>query len=190
MGIFVFEKKYNLDIISLSSNIHSMNNTELLDILRARFEKNMHRHAGLEWDTLQSKLEANPAKLASISQMEDTGGEPDVVNSGNEYLYVDCAPESPTGRRSLCYDDIALASRRENKPKGSAVDMATNMGVELLTEEQYRNLQKLGEFDMKTSSWIATPAAARKLGGAFFCDRRFDTVFVYHNGAESYYAGR
>jgi hypothetical protein len=167
-----------------------MNNQELLDILSARFEKNMHRHAGIKWDMIQSKLEANPAKLASISQMEDTGGEPDVVNCNDEYLWVDCAPESPTGRRSLCYDDVALASRKENKPKGSAVAMAADMGIDLLTEEQYRDLQKLGEYDLKTSSWIATPAKVRALGGALFCDRRFDTVFTYHNGAESYYAGR
>jgi Protein of unknown function (DUF4256) len=162
-----------------------MNNTELLDILRARFEKNMHRHAGIEWDMIQEKLKANPTKLASISQMEDTGGEPDVVSSGDEYLWVDCAPESPTGRRSLCYDDVALASRKENKPKGSAVAMAADMGIELLTEEQYRDLQKLGEYDLKTSSWIATPEAVRALGGALFSDRRYDRVFTYHNGAES-----
>jgi Protein of unknown function (DUF4256) len=167
-----------------------MNNTELLDILRSRFEKKMHRHAGLAWDMIQSKLEANPAKLASISQMEDTGGEPDVVHSGDEYLWIDCAPESPAGRRSLCYDDVALASRKENKPKGSAVAMAADMGIELLTEEQYRNLQKLGEYDLKTSSWIATPDAVRALGGALFSDRRYDRVFTYHNGAESYYAAR
>jgi hypothetical protein len=167
-----------------------MNNTELLGILRARFEKNMHRHTGLEWDMIQSKLEANPAKLASISQMEDTGGEPDVVSSGDEYLWVDCAPESPVGRRSLCYDEVALASRKENKPKGSAVAMATAMGIELLTEAQYRDLQKLGEYDLKTSSWIATPDAVRALGGALFSDRRYDRVFTYHNGAESYYAAR
>ncbi len=167
-----------------------MNNTELLDILRTRFEKNMHRHPGLAWDMIQSKLKANPEKLASISQMEYTGGEPDVVSSGDEYLYVDCAPESPTGRRSLCYDDVALASRKENKPKGSAMAMAADMWVELLTEEQYRALQKLGEYDLKTSSWIATPDAVRALGGALFSDRRYDRVFTYHNGAESYYAAR
>ena len=165
--------------------------SELLGTLSARFEKNMHRHTDLEWTSIESKLEANPAKLYTLSEMERTGGEPDVVSHDiktGEYVFYDCAPESPADRRSLCYDELALASRKENKPKGSAVDMATTMGVELLTEEEYRNLQKLGQYDLKTSSWISTPAAARALGGAFFCDRRFDTVFVYHNGAESYYA--
>jgi hypothetical protein len=162
----------------------------LLDTLRSRFKKNMHRHAGLEWDTIRAKLEANPEKLASISQMEDTGGDPDVVNSGDTYMFVDCSAESPVGRRSLCYDRVAFDSRKENKPKGSAIDMAADMGIDLLTEEQYRELQELGEFDLKTSSWIATPEKVRSLGGALFCDRRFDTVFTYHNGAESYYAGR
>jgi len=166
---------------------------ELLKTLQARFEKNMNRHKGLEWANVQAKLEANAEKLWSISEMERTGGEPDVVGHDKktgEYIFYDCSAESPNGRRSLCYDGEALDSRKENKPKGSATDMATAMGVELLTEEQYRELQRLGEFDAKTSSWVKTPSAIRKLGGALFCDRRFDTVFVYHNGAESYYAAR
>jgi len=166
---------------------------ELLKTLQARFEKNMSRHKGLDWTKIQAKLEANPDKLWSLSEMERTSGEPDVVGQDKktgEYLFYDCSAESPKDRRSLCYDREALDSRKENKPKGSAVDAATAMGVELLTEEQYRDLQKLGEFDLKTSSWVKTPANVRKLGGALFCDRRFDTVFVYHNGAESYYAAR
>jgi hypothetical protein len=166
---------------------------ELLAALKSRFEKNIDRHKGLEWANAQAKLEANTEKLWSISEMERTGGEPDVVghdrNTG-EYIFYDCAEESPKGRRSLCYDREALDSRKENKPKDNAMDMAAAMGVELLTEEQYRELQKLGNFDMKTSSWVKTPSSVRKLGGALFCDRRFDTVFVYHNGAESYYAAR
>ena len=166
---------------------------ELLKALKARFEKNMNRHEGLAWDQVQDKLESNPEKLWSLSEMERTGGEPDVVGRNNktgEYIFYDCAPESPKGRRSFCYDREALDGRKENKPKDNAVDVATAMGVELLTEEQYRELQQLGNFDTKTSSWIKTPSNIRKLGGALFCDRRFDTVFVYHNGAESYYAGR
>jgi len=166
---------------------------ELLKTLQARFEKNMSRHKGLDWTKIQAKLEANPDKLWSLSEMERTSGEPDVVGQDKktgEYLFYDCSAESPKDRRSLCYDREALNSRKENKPKGNAVDAATAMGVELLTEEQYRDLQKLGEFDLKTSSWVKTPANVRKLGGALFCDRRFDTVFVYHNGAESYYAAR
>ena len=166
---------------------------EILRLLKARFEKNMNRHQGLEWAKVQAKLEANPEKLWSLNEMERTGGEPDVVGQDKktgEYICYDCSAESPKGRRSLCYDREALDSRKENKPKGNATDMATAMGVELLTEEQYRELQKLGDFDTKTSSWVKTPSAIRKLGGALFCDRRFDTVFVYHNGAESYYAAR
>jgi hypothetical protein len=166
---------------------------ELLGVLKARFEKNMDRCKGLEWAHVQAKLEANTEKLWSLNEMERTGGEPDVVGHDKktgEYIFYDCAAESPKDRRSLCYDREALDSRKENKPKGSAMDMANAMGIELLTEEQYRGLQKLGEFDTKTSSWVRTPSAIRKLGGALFCDRRFDTVFVYHNGAESYYAGR
>jgi len=153
----------------------------------------MNRHKALDWSKVQAKLEANPGKLRSLNEMEKTGGEPDVVshdkNTG-EYIFYDCSAESPKGRRSICFDGEALESRKENKPADSAMDMALAMGIELLTEEQYRELQKLGDFDTKTSSWVKTPSAIRKLGGALFCDRRFDTVFVYHNGAESYYAAR
>jgi hypothetical protein len=166
---------------------------ELLGVLKARFEKNMNRHKGLEWANALTKLEANPDKLWSLHEMERTGGEPDVVGldkKTGEYIFYDCSGESPKGRRSLCYDREALDSRKENKPKGSAVDLATAMGIELLTEEQTRELQKLGTFDTKTSSWVKTPPDVRTLGGALFCDRRFNTVFVYHNGAESYYAAR
>jgi len=166
---------------------------ELLGTLKARFEKNMNRHKGLAWAEVLAKLEANPEKLWSLSEMERTGGEPDVVGHDKktgEYIFYDCSEESPKARRSLCYDREALDSRKENKPKGCATDMASAIGIELLTEEQYRDLQKLGEFDTKTSSWVKTPSNIRKLGGALFCDRRFDTVFTYHNGAESYYAGR
>jgi hypothetical protein len=166
---------------------------KLLGALKARFEKNMNRHKGLEWAQVQAKLEANAEKLWSLSEMERTGGEPDVVGHDKktgEYIFYDCSAESPKDRRSLCYDREALASRKEHKPKDNAVDMAAAMGIELLSEEQYRELQKLGEFDTKTSSWVKTPSGVRKLGGALFCDRRFNTVFVYHNGAESYYAAR
>jgi hypothetical protein len=166
---------------------------QLLRALKLRFEKNMDRHKGLEWADAQAKLEANAEKLWSLGEMERTGGEPDVVGHDKktgEYIFYDCSAESPNGRRSLCYDREALESRKENKPKGNAVGMASAMGIELLTEEQYRELQQLGEFDAKTSSWVKTPSAIRKLGGAIFCDRRFNTVFVYHNGAESYYAAR
>jgi len=165
----------------------------LLRTLKSRFEKNMNRHKGLEWAKVPAKLEANTGKLWSISEMERTGGEPDVVGQDKktgEYVFIDCSAESPKGRRSLCYDREALDSRKENKPKNSAIDMAASMGIEILTEEQYRELQKIGEFDTKTSSWIKTPSDIRKLGGALFCDRRYDTVFVYHNGAESYYSAR
>jgi hypothetical protein len=166
---------------------------QLLRTLETRFEKNMNRHQGLEWAKVQARLDANAEKLWSLSEMERTGGEPDVVGHDKktgEYIFYDCSAESPKGRRSLCYDREALDSRKENKPKGNAVEMADAIGVELLTEEQYRELQKLGEFDTKTSSWVSTPSAVRKLGGALFCDRRFDTIFLYHNGAESYYAAR
>ena len=166
---------------------------KLLEALKARFEKNMNRHKGLEWADVQAKLEANPEKLWSLNEMERTGGEPDVVGHDKktgEHIFYDCSAESPKDRRSLCYDREALESRKENKPKGSAMDMTAAMGIELLTEEQYRELQKLGNFDTKTSSWVRTPSAIRELGGALFCDLRFDTVFVYHNGAESYYAAR
>ena len=166
---------------------------ELLRALQARFEKNMNRHKGLDWAKVQARLEANPEKLGSLHEMERTGGEPDVVGhdkKSGEYLFYDCSAESPGGRRSLCYDREALDSRKTAKPKNSALDMATAMGIALLTEEQYRELQKLGDFDTKTSSWIITPAEIRKLGGALFADRRYDHVFVYHNGAPSYYAAR
>jgi hypothetical protein len=166
---------------------------ELISVLKSRFEKNMSRHKGMEWGKIQEKLEANPEKLITLDQMEETGGEPDVVEydkKSGEYIFVDCAPESPKERRSLCYDHEALLSRKEHKPKSSAMEMAESMGVDLLTEEQYRRLQELGKFDTKTSSWIHTPADVRELGGALFCDRRYNKVFVYHNGAESYYAAR
>jgi hypothetical protein len=166
---------------------------ELLGTLKARFEKNMNRHRGLEWAKVQAKLETNAEKLWSVNEMERTGGEPDVVGHDKktgEYIFYDCSAESPKGRRNVCYDGAALEARKEHKPGDSAVNMATAMGIGLLTEEQYRELQKLGEFDTKTSSWVETPPQIRKLGGALFCDRRFDHVFVYHNGAESYYAGR
>ena len=166
---------------------------DLLRALKARFEKNMNRHKGLEWVKVQAKLEANAEKLWSLSEMETTGGEPDVVGHDKktgEYVFFDCSAESPKDRRSFCYDREALDSRKEHKPKNSAMDMAAAMGIELLTEEEYRELQKLGEFDAKTSSWVKTPPAVRELGGALFCDRRFGRVFVYHNGAESYYAAR
>ena len=166
---------------------------ELLTALKARFEKNMKRHKNLEWAKVQATLEAHPEKLWSLQEMERTGGEPDVVGydkKSAEYVFYDCSAESPKGRRSVCYDREALESRKEHKPGNNAIDMAAAMGIELLTEEQYRELQKLGDFDTKTSSWVKTPAEIRKLGGAIFCDRRYDTVFVYHNGAESYYAAR
>jgi len=166
---------------------------ELLRALEARFEKNLNRHRGIEWPNVQAKLEANAEKLWSLNGMERTGGEPDIVGSDKktgEYIFCDCSAESPKGRRNLCYDREALRSRKEAKPKNSAIDVATAIGIDLLTVEQYRELQKLGSFDTKTSSWVMTPPAIRKLGGALFCDRRFDTVFVYHNHAESYYAVR
>lgn len=167
--------------------------SELLDILKTRFEKNMGRHKGIDWAKVQAKLEGSPEKLWSLNEMEMTGGEPDVVGHDKktgEYMFYDCAAESPKGRRSICYDAEALESRKEHKPADSAVNMAADMGIELLTEEQYRELQQLGKFDLKTSSWVETPADIRKLGGALFCDRRYNTVFLYHNGAESYYAAR
>ena len=166
---------------------------ELLRTLNTRFEKNMNRHKGLEWAKVQARLVANPEKLRSLSKMEKTGGEPDVIGydkKTGEYIFCDCSSESPKGRRSLCYDREALESRKAHKPDNSAIDMATTMGIELLTEEQYRELQKLGNFDTKTSSWLKTPSDIRRLGGALFADRRYDNVFVYHNGAPSYYAAR
>jgi hypothetical protein len=166
---------------------------ELLGILKARFEKNMDRHKGLEWAKVQARLETNAEKLWSLDDMEITGGEPDVVDydkETGEYIFYDCSAESPKGRRSVCYDREALESRKEHKPGNNAMDLAADMGIELLTEEQYRELQQLGNFDTKTSSWVKTPADIRKLGGAIFCDRRYNQVFTYHNGAESYYAAR
>ncbi len=166
---------------------------ELLRALKTRFEKNMNRHKGIKWAEVQAKLEANPEKLWSLNEMERTGGEPDVVDydkKTGEYTFYDCSAESPKGRRSICYDGEALESRKEFKPKDSAMDLASAMGIGILTEEQYRELQELGEFDTKTSSWVKTPVGIRKLGGAIFADRRYDHVFVYHNGAESYYAAR
>jgi hypothetical protein len=166
---------------------------ELLGALKARFEKHRNRHKGLEWSQVQARLEANAEKLWTLNEMEKSGGEPDVAGHDKktgEHIFYDCSAESPKGRRSVCYDREALESRKEHKPKESAVGMAAAMGIELLTEEEYRALQKLGEFDTKSSSWVQTPSNIRELGGALFCDRRFDTVFVYHNGAESYYAGR
>lgn len=166
---------------------------ELLTTLKTRFEKNKNRHKGISWDDVAAKLQASPAKLWSLFQMEETGGEPDVTGFDKKegaYIFCDCAAESPKGRRSICYDHAALESRKEHKPKDSAMGMAEEMGIELLNEEQYRALQMLGEFDLKTSSWILTPSPIRKLSGALFCDRRYDTVFLYHNGAESYYGAR
>jgi hypothetical protein len=166
---------------------------ELFVTLKARFEKNMKRHKGLEWGKIQAKLEADADKAWSLREMESTGGEPDVVGfdkKTGEYVFYDCSAESPKGRRSICYDREALEARKENKPKDSAKNMAESMGIEILTEEQYRELQELGDFDTKTSSWVETPSAIRNLGGALFCDRRYDTVFLYHNGADSYYAAR
>ena len=179
--------------IDLNLELSPEGGEELLKILKARFEKNMHRHKGFDWTKVLAKLEAHPEKLSSLNAMESTGGEPDVVlhdNKTGEYIFYDCSADSPKGRRSICYDGDALESRKENKPADSAMDMAAAMGIELLTEEQYRELQELGNFDTKTSSWVNTPAEIRKLGGAIFCDRRYDHVFVYHNGAESYYAAR
>ena len=181
------------NINSNKKNSSPQQREELLRALKARFEKNMNRHKGLEWATVQAKLETNAEKLWSLNEMERTGGEPDVVGHDKktgEYIFYDCSAESPKGRRSVCYDREALESRKEHKPEDSAIDMAAAMGIELLTEDQYRELQKLGNFDAKTSSWVKTPSDIRKLGGALFCDRRYDTVFLYHNGAESYYAAR
>ncbi|MBK7883917.1 MAG: DUF4256 domain-containing protein [Chitinophagaceae bacterium] len=180
-------------INSNKKKLPSAETEELLSTLKARFEKNNNRHKGLEWATIHARLKANPEKLWSLHEMEITGGEPDVVavdKKTGEYIFYDCSAESPKGRRSFCYDHEALEKRKEHKPQNSAVEMAADMGIELLTEEQYRHLQQLGNFDTKTSSWIKTPADIRKLGGAVFMDRRYNTVFLYHNGAESYYTGR
>src|SRR6266568_719368 len=188
-----FKQRHRKSMNSNKKALSPGQREELHKVLKARFEKNMSRHKGLEWAKVQAKLEAHGEKLWSLNEMERTGGEPDVVGHDKktgEYIFYDCSAESPKGRRSLCYDREALDSRKENKPKDNALDMATAMGIELLTQEQYRELEKLGEFDTKTSSWVKTPSDIRKLGGALFCDRRYDTVFVYHNGAESYYAAR
>jgi len=177
----------------MSKQLSTEQNAELIGILKARFEKNKDRHSGMDWNKVQAKLEANPGKLWSLNEMEMSGGEPDVVgfdDATSEYIFYDCSAESPKGRRSVCYDRKAWEARKEHKPENTAQDMADEMGIEILTEEQYRELQKIGCFDLKTSSWVQTPDNIRKLGGAIFCDRRYDTVFVYHNGAESYYAAR
>jgi uncharacterized protein DUF4256 len=181
------------NINSTKKDLSREEREELIRALKARFEKNMNRHKGLEWAQVQAKLEAHAEKLWSLHEMERTGGEPDVVGHDQktgEYIFYDCSAESPKGRRSICYDREALESRKEHKPEDNAIDMAAAMGIDLLTEEQYRELQKLGNFDTKTSSWVKTPPDIRKLGGALFCDRRYETIFVYHNGAESYYAAR
>ena len=179
--------------MSVDLKLTAAQQAELIQTLKTRFEANMARHAGLAWAAVQTRLESHPEKLGSLYEMERTGGEPDVVGldlKTGEAIFFDCAPESPEGRRALCYDEAALEARKKNKPEGSAVGMADKMGVTLLTEAEFRSLQQLGEFDLKTSSWVLTPAKVRNLGGALFCDRRFDTVFVYHNGADSYYSAR
>jgi hypothetical protein len=179
--------------MATKKEINSDQMEELIKTLKSRFEGNMHRHEGYDWDTIQSKLEADSDKLWSLNEMEITGGEPDIVKLGDtdsDYLFVDCSPESPKGRRSLCYDREALESRKKYPPKSSVIDVANEMGIKLLTEEQYYKLQSCGEFDTKTSSWISTPSEVRELGGALFCDRRYNQVFTYHNGADSYYAAR
>lgn len=184
------EKK---DKVISEKQLSQEGNKEINLILKTRFEKNMNRHGNIEWTEVEARLRDNPEKLTILREMEKTGGEPDVVlkdEASGEYIFYDCAPESPKGRRSLCYDKKALDSRKENKPANNAVDMAAAIGIELLTEQQYRELQKLGEFDLKTSSWVKTPDNIRELGGSIFCDRRYNTVFVYHNGAEAYYASR
>ncbi|MCG3088439.1 DUF4256 domain-containing protein [Sporosarcina cyprini] len=177
----------------MKNNLSAEEIGELLQTLQARFDENKERHVEMEWGAVEARLKANPEKLGSLYEMERTGGEPDVVGldaASGEIIFYDCSKESPAGRRSLCYDREALEARKKNKPENSAMDLAAAMGVEILTEEEYRKLQELGAFDLKTSSWVQTPPAIRKLGGALFCDRRYDTVFVYHNGADSYYAAR
>jgi hypothetical protein len=177
----------------IKNKLSTRQSEELINALKTRFERNMNRHKGIAWAKVQAKLEANVDKLWSLSEMERTGGEPDVVgqdNKSGEFIFYDCSDESPKGRRSICYDRQALESRKEHKPENSVLDRANEMGIELLSEEQYRELQQLGDFDRKTSSWVKTPAEIRNLGGALFCDRRYDHVFVYHNGADSYYANR
>lgn len=176
-----------------NKTISAKDKENLIKTLKERFEKNMNRHKGIKWEKVEEKMEANPDKLRSLNEMESTGGEPDVIaydKKKNEFVFCDCSEESPKGRRSVCYDREALNKRKEHKPKNDAITMAEDMGIEILTEDDYRELQKLGEFDLKTSSWIKTPAEIRKLGGAVFGDRRYDTVFLYHNGADSYYAAR
>ena len=180
-------------IASTKKKLSTEQRKELLSALKARFEKNMNRHKGIDWAKVLAKLEANAEKLWTLNEMEETGGEPDVVGQDKktgEYIFYDCSAESPKGRRSVCYDHEALEKRKEHKPENSAIEMAADMGIEILTEEQYRELQKLGEFDTKTSSWVKTPSNIRNLGGALYCDRRYDTVFLGHNGADSYYAAR
>ncbi len=182
-----------MDTNDNNKDLTSERREELFTILKARFEKNMNRHQGLAWTDIQARLEANPGKLWSLGEMERTGGEPDVVGhdqATGEYIFYDCSDQTPLGRRNVCYDQAALDARKANKPADSAVHMASGMGIELLTEDQYRELQKLGKFDLTTSSWVMTPEPIRKLGGALFCDRRYDHVFTYHNGADSYYGGR
>jgi hypothetical protein len=184
---------YYLASMKSNNKLTADQSQKLIATLKSRFEKNMQRHKGISWDKVEAKLKADQGKLRSLQLMEETGGEPDVVGQDKKsggFIFYDCSAESPAGRRSLCYDDEALASRKEHKPKDSAVAMAESMGVELLNEEEYRSLQELGNFDTKTSSWINTPGNIRKLGGAVFCDRRYNTIFLYHNGAESYYAAR
>jgi Protein of unknown function (DUF4256) len=194
--LFLNNQKTKINISVMKNNKKELSQTQteaLLKALKIRFDKNITRHKNFEWNTIQAKLQADTIKLWSLNEMEITGGEPDVIDydkKTNEYIFVDCAAESPGGRRSICYDREGLDSRKEHKPANNAVDMAAAMGIEILTEEQYRRLQQLGKFDTKTSSWIQTPAAIRKLGGALFADFRFGTVFIYHNGAQSYYAGR
>ena len=183
----------NYEVPVMKKDLSSKQKEILIGILKNRFEKNMQRHKGLSWDKVQSRLENNPGKLSTLHEMEDTGGEPDVVGAdkkSGEIIFYDCSAESPKGRRSLCYDGDALASRKEHKPANSAVDMAADMDIQILNEDEYRDLQRKGEFDLKTSSWVKTPTGIRELGGALFCDRRYDFVFLYHNGAESYYAAR
>jgi hypothetical protein len=187
------EKETRMPRVKTKKELSPKQREELLRSLKARFEKHMNRHQGLPWAKVQARLEANTEKLSSLHEMERSGGEPDVVGHDKktgEYVFYDCSAESPSGRRSVCYDRQGLESRKEHQPKNNATDMAAAMDIELLTEEQYRELQKLGEFDTKTSSWVQTPSDIRKLGGALFCDRRYGTVFVYHNGAQSYYAAR
>lgn len=191
-GFLKMSLKFSKKLQRLSA-MNAKKRQELLNLLKARFEKNMERHKEIKWEKVQEKLETNAEKLSSLNEMETTGGEPDVVGydaKTGEYVFYDCSAETPKGRRSVCYDREGLESRKEHKPESNALDMAAAIGIELLTEEQYRELQKLGEFDLKTSSWIQTPVAIRKLGGALFADRRYDTVFIYHNGAQSYYAVR